>query len=410
MTQFFTIPWGAWYLDTNLRLEFPDNWEIKKFDINDPKAIKDIDIIKKKLNNPIGTRSLEKIAKNKETAVIVVDDISRPTKVESILQVLLKKLNNIGIPDDNINIILALGAHRPMNRFDFEKKLGKKILERVNVENHHPYENLKFLGKSKKGTPLFINKTYYNSEVKISIGSVLPHPLAGFGGGAKVILPGICGIETLEANHKAGVRGIGIGLGIVSELRKDIEDATSKIGLDFSINIVPTVRREIAGIFSGDFIIAHRNAMNFAEKVYSLSLPSNLNLDIGFFNLYPEDTELSQALKGLNLVLSTARLIKRKGAVVLMTASTEGRGFHSLQGETGGRLYQNWGESIIFKGILKKNTFGIFSPNTNWADINHYYPNRTIFKKDFNEMISTLEDLYGKELKVGLFPHSNLLP
>lgn len=410
MTHKFTVPWGAWYLDTDLSLEFPDSWQIKKFDIKNPKAVKSIDKIKEKLNNPIGTPSLENISKNKENAVIVVDDISRPTKAENILEVVLDKLNQSGISDENVDIIFAIGAHRPMNRFDFEKKVGKKILERINIENHHPYENLKFIGTSNKGTPIHINKTYYNADVKISIGAVLPHPLAGFGGGAKVILPGICGIDTLEANHKAGVRGIGIGLGIVTELRKDIENACQKIGLDFSINIIPNMEREIAGIFSGDFIKAHRKAMEFAKKVYSLSLSSNLKLDIGFFNLYPEDTEFSQALKGLNLLLSSGRLIKRKGAVVLMTASSEGRGFHSLQGETGGRLYQNWGDSIIFKGILRKNTFGIFSPNIDWTDVKHYYPDRTIFKKNFNEMIGALEDLYGRRINVGIFPCSNLLP
>jgi len=410
MTQTYKIPWGAWYLDTDLTLKFPDSWQIKKFDINNPEPIKNIEEIKNRLDVPIGSPSLEKISKNKETAAIDVDDISRPTKAENILKLILNELNGNGISDDNIDIIFANGAHRPMNRFDFLKKVGEEILKRVNIENHHPYENLKFLGNSKKGTPIFINKTYYKAEVKISVGSVLPHPLAGFGGGAKMILPGICGIDTLESNHKAGVRGIGIGLGIVTELRKDIEDAVRKIGLDFSINIVPNIDRENAGIFSGDFIKAHRKAMEFAKSIYSLSLPPNLNLDIGFFNLYPEDTELSQALKGLNLVLSSGKLIKRKGAVILTTASSEGRGFHSLQGETGGKLYQNWGETVIFKGILRRNTFGIYSPNINWADVRHYYPDRTIFRKDFNAIVETLENLYGSDMRVGIFPSSNLLP
>ena len=108
------------------------------------------------------------------------------------------------------------------------------MIDKIKYENHHPYENLVYIGDSYKSTPIYINKTYYDAEVKIAIGSVVPHPLAGYGGGAKVVLPGLCGIQTLEANHKAGIRGIGVGLGIVTELRKDIEDTCKKVGLDFS--------------------------------------------------------------------------------------------------------------------------------------------------------------------------------
>jgi hypothetical protein len=234
--------------------------------------------------------------------------------------------------------------------------------------------------------------------------------LAGFGGGAKVVLPGLCGIQTLEANHKAGIRGIGIGLGIVTELRKDIEDTCKKAGLDFSINLIPTMTRKVGGIFAGDFIKAHRKAMEFAKKVYSTDLSPELKLDIGFFNLYPEDTELSQALKGLNFLLKSNTIIKREGAVIILTAASEGRGFHSLLGETGGKLYKNWGEGIIFKVVLKKKKFGIFSQNVNKMDVLHYYPENTIFKPNFQEIVKELEIIYGDTPKVGIFPSSNQLP
>ena len=118
-----------------------------------------------------------------------------------------------GITNDNITLIYALGAHRPINRQDSIKKVGLKIIDKIKIENHHPYENLVYIGDSYKATPIYLNKTYYDAEVKVAIGSVIPHPLAGYGGGAKVVLPGLCGIQTLEANHEAGVRGIGIGLG-----------------------------------------------------------------------------------------------------------------------------------------------------------------------------------------------------
>jgi nickel-dependent lactate racemase len=409
MAQTFNIPWAAWYGDKELQLKFPDTWEVNVFNMEDTPELSQEDI-KQALNNPIGTPSIQEIAKGKSNAVIAIEDISRPIQAETILDLVLNQLNLAGISNENITLIFALGAHRPMNRIDSIKKVGLKIIDRINIENHHPYENLVYIGESPAKTPIFLNKTYHDAEVKISISSVVPHPLAGFGGGAKVVLPGLCGIQTLKANHSAGVRGIGIGLGVVTGLRKDIEDTCKIARLDFSINIIPTMTRKIGGVFAGDFIKAHRMAMEFAKKVYATKLPSGLSLDIGFFNLYPEDTELSQALKGLNFLLKSNSIVKREGAVVILTAASEGRGFHSLLGETGATLYKNWGEGIIFKGILKKRKFGIFSQNINKMDVFHYYPKSTIFKTKFNELVKELEKIYGNSPKVGVFPSSNQLP
>ncbi len=406
MAKIIEIPWSAWYGDEDLQLEFPDSWQIEKFEIVNSKPINDTEKIKKSLNNPINSKPLGEISRNKETAVIVIDDISRPTKAERILKNILEILNQSGIKDENITLIFAIGAHRPMNRIDFIKKVGSEIVERLNIENHHPYENLINLGESSLGTPILLNKTYYEADIKIALSSVLPHPLAGFGGGAKIILPGICGIETLEANHKAGVRGIGIGWGIISDLRNDIEDVCKKAGLDFSINVVPTMKRNTAGIFAGHYIDSHRKATQFARKIYATKVPQHVKSDICFLNLYPEDTELTQATKALSIVLSTTKLVRRGGAVVFLTASTEGRGYHSLLAETGSRLYENWEHTILWKAAIRKNNFGIFSPNLSEADIFHFYPEDTIFHTKFKDMIENLEGLYGRSPYAVIFPCS----
>lgn len=409
MVQNFEIPWAAWYEDKEFNLEFPDSWEIDVYRMKDAPELSQEEI-ETAINNPIATSQLKELAEGKENVVIVIEDISRPTRMEVILNLVLSQLNDAGIPDNKITILIALGAHRPMNRQDFIKKLGESIVDRINIENHHPYENLVYIRDSEKGTPIYLNKTYNDADLKIAIGTVLPHPLAGYGGGAKIILPGICGMQTLEANHKAGVRGIGGGIGFVTELRKDIEDVCGKVGLDFSINIVSTVKRGIAGIFAGHFIEAHRKAMDLAKEVYSTEIPQDLNLDIAFFNLYPEDTELNQFSKGFNLLLSSKSFLKSKSAIVLLTACSEGRGYHSLLGETGAKLFQNWGDSTLFKGKVGKKNFCIFSPNINQADIDHLFPSKTIFRKEFKEMITALEGIYGKSPKAGIFPCSNQLP
>jgi len=205
--------------------------------------------INKALFSPIGSESLFAIAKGKKKAVIAVDDISRPTPAYRILPIVINELKRAGIKEKNIRIIMSLGAHRPMLREDLIKKLGEDLWNSVEIHNHHPFENLVNLGISSRGTPIHINKLFMDADIKIGVGCIVPHNYAGFGGGGKIVLPGISGIDTLEANHQPAVQGLKGELGLVdgNEVRYDIEEIAQKVGLDFIINVVVNSQRGIAG-------------------------------------------------------------------------------------------------------------------------------------------------------------------
>ncbi|MHA1292659.1 MAG: nickel-dependent lactate racemase [Promethearchaeota archaeon] len=406
MVKTFKVPWAAWREPKHLELMFPDSWgvELCRMLGADGPELNEKEI-QKSIKNPINTPRLSELASEKKEIAIVVDDMTRTTPISKILPYILEELHIGGVEDEQITILLALGAHRPMTRQDCILKLGKEITDKYKIENHHPYENLEFLGESKIGTPIYVNKTYYKSDLKIAIGGVIPHPLAGFGGGAKIILPGICGIETLEANHSAALRGIGVGLGRITQLREDIEDTTQKIGLHFSVNIVLTELGGIAGVFAGHYIDAHRRAMELAKKNYSTIISPNN--DICFFNSYPEDSELNQCFKALNFILTApANLIKRKGTIVIMTSSYEGKGYHSLLWETGSRLYKNFGDSIIWKPATKRRTVFVFSPNISETDLYHFFPRDVKLFREWDGLIEKLNEIYGDSPKAAIFPCS----
>lgn len=410
MTQEYKIPWASWYEPDEMNLEFPDSWEIDLIHYKNLPEITKKEEIGNKINSPINTKPLSGLANDAKNVVIVVDDISRHTKLESILLVTLEELNDAGINDNEITIISALGGHRPMTRFDFIKKIGLSVLERVNVENHHPFYNLVHSGKSKLETPIYLNKTYAKADLRITVGGVIPHGLAGFGGGAKMVLPGVCGIKTLEANHRASDKGIGIGIGHITQLREDIEDVCSRVGLDFSINIVPSISGNPIGIFAGHFIDAHRDAIKLFKETYEFTLPQGKKYDVGFFNAYPEDTELSQSIKALNAYFLRPKMISFRGGVVMLSASTEGRGFHSLSGQTGAPLYnKDRADHIIWKIFGKRKLF-FHSPNVTKADVKHFYPSTMKFHENFQILISELESSFGTDLKVCVIPSSIQLP
>ncbi|MFX0059157.1 MAG: lactate racemase domain-containing protein [Candidatus Hodarchaeota archaeon] len=406
MVKKLEIPWAAWREPKYLELNFPDVWNVSMLRMegaDNPELTNEE--IKKGILNPIGTPKLSEIANGKRDAVIVVDDMTRTTDTSKILPFVFEELENAKIKDNKITILLAVGAHRPMNKNDCLLKLGKQTVDKYNIENHHPYENLINLGQSKIGTPIDVNRTYYQADLKIAISGVIPHPLAGFGGGAKIILPGICGIQTLEANHSAGLRGIGAGIGRMTEIRKDIENIVDIIGLDFSINLIMNEIGESTSIICGNYRDAHRKAMDLANKYYKTKVI--LNNDICFFNSYPEDSELNQAVKSINFLMTAPNnILGRDGAVVLMSSSYEGKGYHSLSGETGAKLYSNYGEQVVWKAFIKKRRAFFFSPNISEADLYHYFPKSVRLFKEWNELISELEKIYGSSPKAAIIPTS----
>ncbi|MFX0165029.1 MAG: nickel-dependent lactate racemase [Promethearchaeota archaeon] len=403
MTQSFKIPWAVWREPGFIDLDFPDSWDIS---ICKMEGAKNSDIsedeIKDAILNPIGTSKLSELAKGKKNVVIVSDDMTRPTPIYKILPFILEELKKANIEDNQITILLAIGAHRPMTRQDCILKLGKEIVKRFRIENHHPYENLEYLGESSKGTPIYVNKTYVEGDLKIAVGGVIPHSLAGFGGGAKIVLPGVCGIDTLEANHKS----LSGGIGIITEARQDIEDIAEKVGLDFSINVILTDKGSIAGIFAGHFKDAHRKAIEYGKQVYSTKISQNYQ--ICFLNSWPEDSELDQAqYKAFNFLMSAPpTLIDQDGAIVAMTSSYEGRGYHSLVGETGSKLYRNIGETRFWDFFIQKRKVYLFSPNVNEIDKNHFFPESVTLFNNWSDLIQELQIKFGETPKVAIIPTS----
>ncbi|MFX1277308.1 MAG: lactate racemase domain-containing protein [Promethearchaeota archaeon] len=407
MEKTIKLPWASWREPGFREFTYPDTWDVSEARMNNLEEISDSEI-KNAILNPIGSEKLSDIAKGKENAVIIIDDMSRPTPISKIIPHVLEELHKSGLSLEKVTIIGAIGAHRPLNRRDYILKLGKEIVEKYNIENHHPYENLIDLGETKMGTPLHVNKTYYNADLKIAISGVIPHPLAGYGGGAKIVLPGVCGIETLNGNHSIGMKsGTGAGIGRITSIREDIEDSAKIIGLHFSINIIFTEYGKIGGVFAGNFIDSHRKAIELGDIAYNTVVTKDN--DLGFFNLYPEDTELTQGMhKALNFLMTAPNdMLKRRGAIVIMADCYEGRGFHSLIAERGSKLYSPINQQIIWKAFVKRRKVYCFSENLSKSDIDYIYgKDAVLLYNKWEDLIEKLREEYGESLKAIIIPTS----
>jgi hypothetical protein len=149
--------------------------------------------------------------------------------------------------------------------------------------------------------------------------------------------------------------------------------------------------------------------MEIGKKYYKTEVP--LENDIAFFNLYPEDSELNQAIKGFNFLMTAPKkMLKKDGTIVLLSSSYEGRGYHSLIAETGARLYTNLSDNIIWKAFVKKRNVYFFSPNINSYDLHHFFPNSVKLFRNIDLLLSELEKLHGPQPKAMVVPSSIQLP
>jgi nickel-dependent lactate racemase len=344
------LPQRAWFGDIEIEIEFPGDWNVSVHGMAaDERPLLSDDQIRELIGSPIGSPPLRKLARGCKEIAIIFDDLTRPTPVSRVLPFVLEELSAAGIEDEQIRLIAALGAHGAHTRIDFEKKLGPEVLRRFRVYNHNPYENCTDMGTTERGTPVSINSEAAACDLMVAIGSILPHPFMGFGGGGKIVFPGIASMDSIQANHMlAGIQLLGAGLSPVdglgrfddNEARLDVAEAAKLAGLNFIVNLLLNSRRGIIGLVAGDHIEAYHAGVREAQQLYGT--PKAEGADVVVVNANAKASEAAIA------VLFAAQSLKEEGGeLVVVVDSPIGQMTHYLLGafgkETGGRLWNRQG-------------------------------------------------------------------
>jgi nickel-dependent lactate racemase len=282
----------AWYGDSPYELDFPDEWQVSHIQMPAIAALTRAEI-QAKINAPIGQKTLNELASGRKSAIIIVDDLTRPTPVEIPLRIVFDELVRAGIPTSQIQILMAGGTHQASSQDEIRRKIGVNLPPETRVLVHNFNDNLKYLGKTPNLTPVFINQAVMDADLKIGIGGIYPHPNAGFSGGAKIIAPATAGMDTIRFLHanfqNSRVRGDDVENGF----RHECEEVARMVGLDFIVNLALNQDRDIAGVFAGNFVAAHRQGAAAAQKMYTVTPVSNA--DIIITDAYPFDGELQFA-------------------------------------------------------------------------------------------------------------------
>jgi nickel-dependent lactate racemase len=394
------IPWGAWYGDVPKTLTFPNNTDIQVVGLAErpPLTASEISQQLETLLPLIRQKKPRRIA-------IVVDDLTRPLKMAPIIAILLERLDSAGYGHYSITFIIGGGGHRALGKNEIAKKVGESVVSEYSILSHSPFENLQETTISWKGTPVFLNKTFMEADFRIILSGLVPHSFAGFSGGAKMIFPGIANLEIIKRTHKAVLMGFMGKLGEVegNRFRNEIEQMALEIGVDYFIGMIGNLRREVAGIFSGDIITAHRAAACYAREYYSIPVEEQ-GYDAIVLNAYPKDTELLQAENAFIPLHSTAKkLLRENGAVVVASACSEGLGHHALFGP-GGALYR---KPQPMRSLESKQ-FMFFSENIRREDFKQVFWEGYPSFSDWDSLRETITKPAGELLKVLVFPHASL--
>lgn len=280
--------------------------------------------MRKALSTPIGTKPLRELVRGKDNVVIVGDDNTRPTPQMVIVPALLDELNAAGIPDERIKVVVALGTHRKMGEHEIKDKYGEEVFERVAVVNHDCKDSSKLveIGIAEAGIPVRVNKVVYDADFVIGVGNIVPHCLAGWGGGGKIIFPGVCDEDTVALTHleASKVRPLSQIMGTLdNKIRRKMDAVAVKAGLKLIINTVLNQEDKICYLAVGDPVKAFKEGVKAAEQIYCPEIPALA--DIVVVSSYPADIDYYQASKA---ILYATLAVKHGGTIVLVTPCYEG--------------------------------------------------------------------------------------
>jgi len=317
ITEIF-IPYGKERISVNI----PDKNLVKTIEPGEILLRRDEDeIIKESLKNPINSKNLSELAKNKINACILVSDITRPCPSYKFLPYLIDELKAGGIRE--INIIFGLGIHRKHSLDEKIKLVGEYSASVANLFDSEA-DKCRLIGKTKLGTPVEIYSKALDSDLLIATGNIEYHYFAGYSGGAKAVMPGIASRNSVQANHSMMLDDNSVaGNFYTNPVRLDMEEAGKMAGIDFLFNVILDDNKHIIAAVSGVNNDAFIEGIKIYDSIYKIEVDSKADLVITSPGGYPKDINLYQAQKALDNV---KEIVKDNGSILLVAACPEGFG------------------------------------------------------------------------------------
>jgi nickel-dependent lactate racemase len=401
----YILPQNMWQGFSPIAIDLPDDWDVEIHGIeadNLPPLTREQ--IRERINRPFGAKPLREIAKGRQRVCIAFDDISRATPTRILAELVLEELHGAGIKKEQIRFICALGTHGAHNRRDFVCKLGEEIVSQYRVYNHNCYDNLTEIGRTGRGFPVQINRELMSCDLKIGLGAVIPHLLNSFGGGGKLLFPGLASIDTIEANHRAAmefldkyhISGVqAMGDLRVRGMRDEIEEMTRMVGEFFKVDCLYNSKGRIVDCYAGDPIEEYYAAIPAAQKLYVCKPARDKDVVIVNANARANEANIAASLGSLGLSKD------RGGDMVLINHTSLGQVIHYMFGTFGDKAVGRMFGLPAARPFLRRMI--CYAPYHNKADEVWYGEmEKQIYVKSWDEVLKLLKETHGPGTKASV--------
>lgn len=281
------------------------------------------EIVAEGLAHPVGMPALRELVGGGRRVLLLSDDNTRTTPVREILPGLLEELRAGGLRDSDLTLMVALGTHRQMTPEELARKFGPEVVGRFTILQHRfdDVDRLVDLGRTALGTEIQVNRAVTEADVVLGLGQVVPHRVAGFSGGSKIIQPGVCGSVTTGQTHwiSAAFWGEEILGKADNPVRHEMDEVGARCGLKAIVNAVLDGAGRLMHLVCGEPVAAHRRAAELSREIFGAKLPRKAPIVIT--DSHPADLELWQGAKGY---YSAELAVADGGVVILESPCPEG--------------------------------------------------------------------------------------
>lgn len=408
-THEFAGPNGAPWRDE--RLDFPASWDLHVMDMaghNLP--VLTAQQIADQCTQTIGTKSLREMAEGKKMVAISFDDLTRSTPAYTVTPWMMSELSKAGVKDENILFIGSFGTHRAMTQEEVGRKLGVDVARKYAWLNHDAFDNVKEVGTTTRGNKVLLNQTFLAADLKICISGMKVHQDAGYGGGAKAILPGLAALPTVEYNHTqilTKVRTTGPVRIFKNDMRLDMIEAARMAKVDYTVQIMYNDRLRPTKIWAGDIVEAHHAGARVAAKTYCT--PTLTDADIVVANGYPQNAQAFHGARWINYS------VRDGGTGVVVVQHPLGLDpvhylNNRLAGLNGSSQFDLTSRRLnsMNRGANQKKVDMIVYSQYLTRNLRNNYKTGTFFCDKWEDVIAKLRELHPGDPKVAVYPYAGM--
>ena len=318
------------YGKTGLPLDLPGDSEVTLIQKEDMPVLKDPETaVRSAFENPVNCKTLREEAKGCRSCCILICDITRPVPNGVILPQLIRELIEAGMAPGSITVLVATGLHRPNEGNELRELVGSEwVLGAVSVANHFARrdDDHEYIGTTSGGIEARLDRRFVRADLRIVVGLVEPHFMAGYSGGRKIVVPGVAHEKTIRSLHCARVLEDNNAANCILEgnpLHEAQMEVMQMVGKCLAVNSVIDEDHRISFVNFGEIVESHREAVSFVRPYAEIRLNSRYRTVVTTSAGYPLDKTYYQTVKGM---VSALDIVEPGGDLIIVSACSEGMG------------------------------------------------------------------------------------